>query len=332
MVVSPHSISIYSAIDFLGINSALMKRPLGNFILVMSLLSFDSSVAYASEPAKSAVDAAVEAIDAANAATDAANLAAEAADAATVAAEESRDVEDFATALIEGIKNGNRDKTTPIEDRAIASDYSNRISYFNSNLITFRLRHLEAKKRYDLYASRGGIWERSAASYFRATSSYERAQLSSELAIKNSQLVFETLTKLANEKESGKFTPKSPTPIPNPSKSPTQSPAPVKAPTPSTSTSDSDEDEEIEGEEFDEPEIAAKVQLVSGRWRIGITSNIEEDAIEIQAKKKGSKSYRFEVITKSNGSATFITSRKLSGYTLLFYYYGELVTSLTAGK
>jgi hypothetical protein len=309
-----------------------MKRAIANLILFVSIISFDSSVAYANEPAKSATDAAIEAIDAANAATDAANLAAEAADVATVAAEEARDIQDEATVIIEGIKNGLRDKTTPMEDRALATLYSNKVPVFNSNSVGFRQRFLVVKEKYDLYAGKSGIWERVATSYLRAATSFERAQLSSESAAKNSQLIFETLTKIANEKELGKFTPKSPIPTPTPSKSPTQSPEPSKTTTPRPNSSDPEDEEEFEGEEFDEPEIAAKVQPISGKWRISITSNIDQDVIEIQAKKKGSKSYRFEVTTKSTGSATFTTTRKLAGYTLFFYYYGELVTSITTGK
>jgi len=309
-----------------------MKKILGNLILILSIASFDSSVAYANEPAKSAQDAALEAIDAANAATDAANVSAEAADASTVAAEEARSIEDEALAILEGIKNGRRDNTTPNEDRVLATNYSNRVTSFNSNVITFRQRALDAKKKYDYHAGKGGIWEKAATNYLRAVTNFERAQLSSEFAAKNSQIVIEALTKLADEKESGKFTPKGPIPTPTPRGSPTQSPESSKTSTPRPTPSDSDDEEEIEGEEFDEPEITAKVQPLSGKWRISITSNIDQDAIEIQAKKKGSKSYRFEVITKNNGSAKFTTKRKLDGYTLFFYYYGEFVTSITTSR
>jgi len=278
---------------------------------------------YANDPATAAnkaIDAALEAIDAANAATDAANLAAEAADAATVAAEESRVIEDFASALVKGINGGLRDKTTSSEDRAIATSYSERIQEFNSKATSYQLSSLNTKKKYDAISNRGGPWERAAASYLRAVTNLERARVSAEIAAKNSQLIFETLTKLAIEKESGRFVPKTPTPTPTPT--------PSKSATTSSATNSSEE-EEYDGEEFDEPEISASVKLVAGKWRISITSNIEEDLIEIRAKKKGSKSYGFDVMTKSNGSVSFRTSRKLAGYTLQFYFLGEFVTSIT---
>lgn len=299
-----------------------MKRTFTTLVLVMSLLSLNSTMAYANDPAKSAADAAAEAIDAANAATDAANLAAEAADAATVAAEELRDIADFASALVEGINSGLRDKTTSIEDRAIATSYSQRIQGFNNKATSYQLHSLNTKKKYEAISNRGGSWERAATSYLRAITNYDKARASAEISAKNCQLIFETLTKLAIEKESGRFVPKTPTP--------TQTPIPTNSPT-TSSTTNSSEEQEYDGEEFDEPEISASVKLVAGKWRIGITSNIEEDLIEIKAKKKGSKSYGFDVMTKSSGSVSFTTSRKLAGYTLKFFFFGELVTSITVG-
>ena len=321
--------------NFLGLYSGFMKRTFTTLVLVMSLLSLNSTMVYANDPAKSAADAAAEEIDAANAATDAANLAAEAADAATVAAEESRRITDFMSALIEGITSGLRDKTTSSEDRAIATSYSQRIQGFNNEATSYQLSSLNTKKKYEAISNRGGSGERAATSYQRAATSYlraatdyERARASAEISAKNCQLIFETLTKLAIEKESGRFVPKTPTPTPTPT--PTRTPIPTNSPT-TSSTTNSSEEQEYDGEEFDEPEISASVQLVAGKWRISITSNIEEDLIEIKAKKKGSKSYGFDVMTKSSGSVSFRTSRKLAGYTLKFYFFGELVTSITVG-
>jgi len=309
------------AMKFSGVDSGFMKRTFTTLILVMSLLSLNSTMVYANDPATAAnkaADAAAEAIDAANAATDAANLAAEAADAATVAAEGSRDIADFATVLVDQINSGLRDKTTSSEDRAIATSYSQRIQGFNSKATSYQLSSLNTKKKYDAISNRGGPWERAATSYLIAATNFERARANSETAAKNCQLIFETLTKLAIEKESGRFVTKTPTPTPTPTKSATTS-----------SATNSSEEEEYDGEEFDEPEISASVKLVAGKWRISITSNIEEDLIEIKAKKKGSKSYGFDVMTKSNGSVSFTTSRKLAGYTLQFYFLGEFVTSIT---
>jgi peptidylprolyl isomerase len=102
-----------------------------------------------------------------------------------------------------------------------------------------------------------------------------------------------------------------PAPKPKPEPTPKFTPTPGSTPTP-TPTSTSVSDQEVED-----------VMRSDGKYRITVTSNVYSDNLVITATKKRSKSIVYKIYTNDLGSASTITSRKLSGFTLTLRYNSE---------
>jgi hypothetical protein len=119
-------------------------------------------------------------------------------------------------------------------------------------------------------------------------------------------------------------------PLPAPAPAPTPTPAPTPAPTPTpTSTkspinnggSDESDVEEDDGV-VEEPYAELAVTRTGTKYLISVTSNLDQESIQIRATKKGSSTIKFEKQTNSDGNVRFTSTRKLSGYTLTIYLDG----------
>lgn len=115
-----------------------------------------------------------------------------------------------------------------------------------------------------------------------------------------------------------------PAPKPKPEPTPKFTPTPGSTPTP-TPTSTSVSDQEVEDDGVEEASFATLdvVMRSDGKYRITVTSNVYSDNLVITATKKRSKSIVYKIYTNDLGSASTITSRKLSGFTLTLRYNSE---------
>jgi hypothetical protein len=122
-----------------------------------------------------------------------------------------------------------------------------------------------------------------------------------------------------------------PTPTATPTPTPTATAKPTPTPTPTKSSSSgggSDESDIGEDDGVEEEPYAEIVASKTGsRYLISITSNLDQESVQIRAVKKGSASIRFDKQTNSDGNLKFTTTRKLSGYTLTVYFDGDKLNS-----
>ena len=91
-----------------------------------------------------------------------------------------------------------------------------------------------------------------------------------------------------------------------------------------------DDDSNIEEDdgEIEEPYAELAVTKTGAKYLISVTSNLDQESIQIRATKKGSSTIKFDKQTNSDGSLKFTTTRKLSGYTLTVYLDGDKLNSI----
>jgi len=100
----------------------------------------------------------------------------------------------------------------------------------------------------------------------------------------------------------------------------------------SSNSNESDQDNDSTTYEDDglEEEPYANLNVTrnsEGKYKLQVKSNIAEDQLICTATKKGFKAITYRVTTNEFGSASIITSRKLSGFTITVRYSGEFLTS-----
>jgi hypothetical protein len=115
-------------------------------------------------------------------------------------------------------------------------------------------------------------------------------------------------------------------PISKPTPAPTPAPTPTKSSSSGGGSNESDigEDDGVEEEPYAEL-IATKT---GSRYLISITSNLDQESVQVRATKKGSSTIKFDKQTNSDGNLKFTTTRKLSGYTLTVYLDGDKLNSI----
>ncbi len=115
-----------------------------------------------------------------------------------------------------------------------------------------------------------------------------------------------------------------------PTSKPTPTPTPIPTPTKSSSSGGvSDESDIGEDDGFEEePYAALAVTKTGNKFLISVSSNLDQESVQIKATKKGSATIRFNKQTYSDGTLKFTSTRKLSGFTLTIFLDGDKLNSL----
>ena len=122
-----------------------------------------------------------------------------------------------------------------------------------------------------------------------------------------------------------------PSPTPSPMITPSKpSAAPITSPSADTGTKPSAEKTQVLELDGEEEEVFGNLEVRrdKNRFIIQISSNLQNESIQVRATKKGQKAIIFRVRTDEEGFVKFATSRPLSGFYITLLLKNEVLSSV----